>query len=92
MLSAPNGLRASSISRRIRKGKTTREGQFGDGFDIFGGLRQKTDFRVYCRVRILREETYTQKDAEAAVGLGVDNGTRSQGLASSMDMDDSNQS
>ncbi|KAJ9201807.1 hypothetical protein DTO027B5_8870 [Paecilomyces variotii] len=44
------------------------------------------------RVRILREETYTQKDAEAAVGLGVDNGIRSQGLASSMDMDDSNQS
>ena len=31
-----------------------------------------------CRLRILREEPHTQKTAEAAVGLGTDNGKRSQ--------------
>lgn len=30
------------------------------------------------RIRLLREEPYTQKTAEAAVGLGTDNGKRSQ--------------
>ncbi|KAI9822891.1 MAG: Bud site selection protein 20 [Thelocarpon impressellum] len=30
------------------------------------------------RVRLLREEPYTQKEAEAAVGLGTDNGRRAR--------------
>ncbi|KAL2000160.1 hypothetical protein VTN02DRAFT_3473 [Thermoascus thermophilus] len=42
------------------------------------------------RIRLLREEPHTQKVAEAAVGLGTDNGTRSQESAV-MEMDDSNQ-
>lgn len=39
------------------------------------------------RLRILREEPHTQRTAEAAVGLGVDNGTRAQQTAS-MEMDE----
>ncbi|KAL1988405.1 hypothetical protein VTN96DRAFT_10088 [Rasamsonia emersonii] len=39
------------------------------------------------RLRILREEPHTQRTAEAAVGLGVDNGTRGQQTAS-MEMDE----
>ena len=27
-----------------------------------------------CRVRLLREAPYSQREAEAAIGLGVDNG------------------
>ena len=29
-----------------------------------------------CRCRMLKEEPYTQKEAEAAVGIRTDNGTR----------------
>lgn len=37
------------------------------------------------RVRALRDEPYTQKEAEAAVGLGTDNGKRTTAL---MEVDD----
>lgn len=32
---------------------------------------------ILPRLRILREEAHTQKAAEAAIGLGTDNGVRS---------------
>lgn len=31
---------------------------------------------MVCRIRALRAEPYTQKEAEAAVALGTDNGKR----------------
>lgn len=37
------------------------------------------------RVRALREEPYTQKEAEAAIGLTTDNGKRTTAL---MEVDD----
>jgi bud site selection protein 20 len=37
------------------------------------------------RVRALRDEPYSQKEAEAAVGLGTDNGKRTTAL---MEVDD----
>lgn len=43
--------------------------------------------RLTCsRLRILKEEPHTQRIAEAAIGLGVDNGTRTRQQAG-MDMD-----
>jgi len=42
------------------------------------------------RIRLLREEPHTQKIAEAAVGLGTDNGTRFR-VSAVMEMDQSNQ-
>lgn len=40
----------------------------------------ETDGRDFLnfRLRLLREDPHTQKTAEAAVGLGTDNGKRSQ--------------
>ncbi|KAI2816868.1 hypothetical protein CBS115989_6492 [Aspergillus niger] len=40
------------------------------------------------RLRILREEAHTQKAAEAAVGLGTDNGVRSQETTEMVIMED----
>ena len=50
------------------------------------------------RVRLLKEEPYTQKEAETAIGLRTDNGERlhawdspaddMEALAQSMDLDD----
>ncbi|KAF9885182.1 Bud site selection protein 20 [Aspergillus nanangensis] len=37
------------------------------------------------RVRLLREEPYTQKSAEAAIGLGTDNGVRQQDTVDRME-------
>lgn len=37
------------------------------------------------RVRLLREEPHTQKAAEAAVGLGIDNGKRDEGTIVEME-------
>lgn len=36
----------------------------------------RADIACFNRLRILREEPHSQKAAEAAVGLGTDNGTR----------------
>lgn len=42
----------------------------------------------FLRLKALKEGPYTQKDAEAAVGLGTDNGKRSQStLEASNDME-----
>ena len=40
-----------------------------------------------CRVKQLREEPYTQKEAEAAAGLRTDNGNRGDAAAAGEDME-----
>lgn len=50
------------------------------GQDVFitPGIQADGRALLDCRLRLLREEPHTQKAAEAAVGLGTDNGKRSQ--------------
>jgi len=92
--SAPNGSRASTISSRTERERTTRGGKSVFCLVDSGSqnlLRSKLMARqLGSRIRLLREEPHTQKIAEAAVGLGTDNGTRFR-VSAVMEMDQSNQ-
>ena len=50
----------------------------GQDDSITPGIQADGRALLNCRLRLLREEPHTQKTAEAAVGLGTDNGKRSQ--------------
>lgn len=78
MSNAQNGLRANTTSWPIARAKTTREGRCFLILRTPQFQQKKADLRAFCRIRLLQEEPYNQKAAEAAVGLGTDNGSRSQ--------------
>lgn len=64
----------------IGRGVRIRDGEFSlDGVEDMG--------LTLNRVKALREEPYTQKEAEAAVGLRTDNGPRMAAKANVKDME-----
>jgi len=77
--SVPSGLRANIAWCSIGGGRTTREGRTPTP-QVIIRVHYLVDVLTCGRVRFLREEPYSQKEAEAAVGLRTDNGTR-EGMA-----------
>ena len=77
----PSGSRGITVCYSTERARITRGGQSA-GFDNLG--YSKTEPCAHdCRLRALRDEPYTQKEAEAAIGLMTDNGPqKSSGLES----------
>jgi bud site selection protein 20 len=73
-------LRRSTAWWGIGRGAHTRD---GEGILIFG---RETGL-IVNRVKALKEEPYTQKEAEAAVGLRTDNGPRMAAKENMKDME-----
>ena len=68
-----NGLRANTAWYSIKRGNRTKGGvtRF---FPCF--IKELRSFSDGSRLRALKDEPYTQKEAEAATGLRTDNGSR----------------
>ena len=63
-----------------RKGSTHKR-RLGSMFDLIMAM-----LKVY-RVKALRDEPYTQKEAEAAIGLRTDNGPKSAAKENTKDVE-----
>ena len=77
--SARNGLRASIVWSHIAEEARIREGS------NFG--KDALDKLTVRRVKALKDEPYTQKEAEAAIGLRTDNGPRQAAKENTMDVE-----
>lgn len=80
MWSAQNGSRASTAWSRTARGARIRE---GNEVQLPGRLAVLT----FHRVKALKDEPYTQKEAEAAVGLRTDNGPRQAAKENTKDVE-----
>lgn len=76
----PSSSRAKTAWYSIGGERTTREG-YTPAPKSSTRVKYREKVLTSRRVRFLREEPYTQKEAEAAVGLRTDNGTRESTIA-----------
>ena len=77
-----NGSKVNIASCNTEEERIIRDGKF---ICIFLSAKEFADCN---RLRALKEEPYSQKEAEAAIGLGTDNGVRSS-AESQMDVETS---
>ena len=82
--SAPNGLKASIALSHIGREALIEEGEQTSDSSI---ALYKTRFTMIYRIKALKDEPYSQKEAEAAVGLRTDNGFRRETKRNSQDVE-----
>lgn len=80
MWSAQNGLRASTVWSHTAKEVHTREGRTAQLQWVLASL-------TVHRVKALKDEPYTQKEAEAAIGLRTDHGPRQAAKENTKDVE-----